>query len=64
MNAKAKNGEALINRKELTRFSNIEEEGVKRTKVVPFLLNGELKKMEFLILEEKIGLRMPNKMGS
>ncbi len=44
VNAKAKNGESLIKGKELTSFSNTEEEAVKLTKVVPFLLEDELKK--------------------
>jgi putative intracellular protease/amidase len=41
---KAKNGEPLIKGKELTSFSNTEEEAVQLTKVVPFLLEDELKK--------------------
>jgi putative intracellular protease/amidase len=44
VNVKAKNGEPLIKGKELTSFSNIEEEAVQLTKVVPFLLEDELKK--------------------
>jgi putative intracellular protease/amidase len=44
VNVKAKNGEPLIKGKELTGFSNTEEEAVKLTKVVPFLLEDELKK--------------------
>jgi putative intracellular protease/amidase len=44
VNVKAKNGEPLIKGKELTSFSNTEEEAVKLTKVVPFLLEDELKK--------------------
>jgi putative intracellular protease/amidase len=44
VNVKAKNGEPLIKGKELTSFSNTEEEMVKLTKVVPFLLEDELKK--------------------
>jgi putative intracellular protease/amidase len=44
VNVKAKNGESLIKGKELTGFSNTEEAAVKLTKVVPFLLEDELKK--------------------
>jgi len=44
INAKAENGQPLIKGKQLTSFSNTEEEGVKLTKVVPFLLEEELKK--------------------
>jgi len=44
VNVKVKNGESLIKGKELTSFSNSEEEAVKLTKVVPFLLEDELKK--------------------
>jgi putative intracellular protease/amidase len=41
---KAINGEPLVKGKHLTGFSNTEEEAVKLTKVVPFLLEDELKK--------------------
>jgi len=44
-NVKAKNGESLIKGKKITSFSNIEEEAVGLTKVVPFLLEDELKKL-------------------
>ncbi len=44
VHVKAKNGEPLIKGKALTSFSNTEEEAVKLTKVVPFLLEDELKK--------------------
>ena len=44
IHAKAKNGEPLIQGKHVTGFSNTEEEGVKLTQVVPFLLEDELKK--------------------
>jgi putative intracellular protease/amidase len=44
VNVKAKNGEPLVKGKELTGFSNTEEEAVKLTNVVPFLLEDELKK--------------------
>ena len=44
VNVKAINGEPLIKGKELTGFSNTEEEAVQLTKVVPFLLEDELKK--------------------
>lgn len=44
INAKAENGEPIIKGKQLTSFSNTEEEGVQLTNVVPFLLEDELKK--------------------
>ena len=44
INAKAENGEPLVKGKYLTSFSNTEEEGVKLTQIVPFLLEDELKK--------------------
>ena len=42
VNAKAENGEPLVKGKHITCFSNTEEETVKLTKVVPFLLEDEL----------------------
>ena len=42
---KAPNGEPLVKGKEVTGFSNTEEEAVKLTNVVPFLLEDELKKL-------------------
>ncbi len=44
INVKAENGQPLVKGKHLTGFSNTEEEAVKLTKVVPFLLEDELKK--------------------
>jgi putative intracellular protease/amidase len=44
VNAKAENGQPLVKGKHLTSFSNSEEEAVKLTKVVPFLLADELEK--------------------
>lgn len=44
VNVKAMNGEPLVKGKHLTGFSNTEEEAVKLTKVVPFLLEDELTK--------------------
>ena len=44
VNVKTKDGESLVKGKELTSFSNTEEEAVKLTKVVPFLLEDELTK--------------------
>jgi putative intracellular protease/amidase len=44
LNVKLPNGEALIKRKNVTGFSDTEEAAVKLTKVVPFLLEDELKK--------------------
>ncbi len=42
VNVKAINGEPLVKGKELTGFSNTEEEAVQLTKVVPFLLEDKL----------------------
>ena len=44
INAKAENGQPLVKGKHLTGFSNTEEEAVKLTGIVPFLLEDELKK--------------------
>jgi len=44
VHVKAINGEPLVKGKQLTGFSNSEEEAVKLTKVVPFLLEDELTK--------------------
>ena len=44
VNVKAANGEPLVKGKHLTGFSNTEEEAVKLTDVVPFLLEDELTK--------------------
>jgi putative intracellular protease/amidase len=44
INVKAKNGEPLVKGKNLTGFSNTEEEAVKLTQVVPFLVEDELTK--------------------
>lgn len=44
VNVKAVNGEPLVKGKHLTGFSNTEEEAVKLTDVVPFLLEDELTK--------------------
>ena len=45
INTKAENGQPLIKGKHLTSFSNTEEEALKLTYVVPFLLEDELKKL-------------------
>ncbi|HUX55168.1 MAG TPA: type 1 glutamine amidotransferase domain-containing protein [Williamwhitmania sp.] len=45
MNAKLPNGEPLVKGKEITGFSNTEEEAVQLTKVVPFLLENEMTKL-------------------
>jgi len=45
INVKAPNGEPLVKDKEVTGFSNSEEEAVKLTKIVPFLLEDEIKKL-------------------
>jgi len=42
---KAPNGEPLVKGKEVTGFSNAEEEAVQLTKVVPFLLEDELRNL-------------------
>jgi putative intracellular protease/amidase len=44
VHTKLENGEPLVKGKQLTSFSNTEEEAVQLTKVVPFLLEDELKK--------------------
>jgi putative intracellular protease/amidase len=43
LNAKDENGDALVKGKKVTGFTNTEEEAVQLTKVVPFLLEDELK---------------------
>ncbi len=43
LNAKDNTGEALVKGKKVTGFTNSEEEAVKLTEVVPFLLENELK---------------------
>jgi putative intracellular protease/amidase len=45
IHAKSENGQPLVKGKQVTGFSNTEEEGVKLTKVVPFSLEDELKKL-------------------
>ena len=45
VNAKLPNGEPLVKGKEVTGFSNTEEEAVQLTKVVPFLLEDEMMKL-------------------
>jgi putative intracellular protease/amidase len=45
VNVKAENGQPLVKGKKLTGFSDSEEEAVGLTKVVPFLLEDELKKL-------------------
>lgn len=44
VNVKAANGDPLVKGKQVTGFSNTEEEAVQLTDVVPFLLEDELKK--------------------
>ena len=44
LNAKDKQGNALVNGKKVTGFTNSEEDAVELTAVVPFLLEDELKK--------------------
>ncbi|MBC6109792.1 type 1 glutamine amidotransferase domain-containing protein [Pedobacter fastidiosus] len=45
INVKTADGEPLVKGKEVTGFSNSEEEAVKLTDVVPFLLEDEFKKL-------------------
>ena len=45
VNVKAENGHPLVKGKKVTGFSDTEEEAVGLTKVVPFLLEDELKKL-------------------
>jgi len=45
INAKAENGQPLVKGKKITGFSDTEEEAVELTKVVPFLLENELKNL-------------------
>lgn len=45
VNVKAPDGEPLVKGKEVTGFSNAEEEAINLTKVVPFLLEDELKRL-------------------
>lgn len=45
VNVKAENGQPLVKGKKVTGFSNTEEEVVGLAKVVPFLLEDELKKL-------------------
>lgn len=45
INVKAQNGDPLVKGKNVTGFSDTEEEAVKLTDVVPFLLEDELKKL-------------------
>lgn len=45
LHVKDENGDALVKNKEVTGFSNTEEEGVQLTDIVPFLLEDELKKL-------------------
>jgi putative intracellular protease/amidase len=45
LKVKAPNGEPLVKGKRVTGFSNTEEDGVKLSDIVPFLLEDELKKL-------------------
>lgn len=45
VNVKTENGQPLVKDKNVTGFSNTEEEAVKLTDVVPYLLEDELKKL-------------------
>jgi len=45
LKVKAENGEPLVKGKEVTGFSDTEEEAVGLTKIVPFLLESELQKL-------------------
>ncbi|MEJ6980121.1 type 1 glutamine amidotransferase domain-containing protein [Pedobacter sp. P351] len=43
LNVKSRDGEALVNGKNVTGFTNTEEEAVQLSRIVPFLLEDELK---------------------
>lgn len=45
IHVKSENGEPLVKGKQVTGFSNTEEEAVQLTEVVPFLLEDEMKKL-------------------
>lgn len=45
IHVKSENGDPLVKGKQVTGFSNTEEEAVQLTKVVPFLLEDEMKKL-------------------
>jgi len=45
IHVKAENGEPLVKGKQVTGFSNSEEDGVQLANIVPFLLEDELKKL-------------------
>ena len=45
LHVKGENGEPLVKGKEVTGFSNTEEEAVQLTEVVPFLVEDELKRL-------------------
>jgi len=45
INVKDENGNSIVKSKKVTGFSNSEEEGVKLTKVVPFLVEDRLKEL-------------------
>lgn len=45
LNVKAPDGEPLVKGKKVTGFSNSEEQAVKLTEIVPFLLEDEMKKL-------------------
>ena len=59
---KDENGEALVKGKTVTGFSNAEEEAVQLTKVVPFLLEDEFKKLGEHTATDPIGVFTQNRM--
>ena len=52
LNVKTPNGEPLVKGKQVTGFSNTEEDAVKLSDIVPFLLEDELKKLGGLYSKE------------
>ncbi len=57
INVKEENGEPLVKGKKVTGFTNTEEEAVKLTDVVPFLLEDELKAKVAITQKVTIGHR-------
>lgn len=61
VNVKSENGQPLVKGKNVTGFSDTEEEAVGLTKVVPFLLEQELKKLGAHYTKGKTGDHLYNK---
>ncbi len=58
LHVKDESDDPFIEGKKVTGFTNSEEEAVQLTKVVPFLLEDELKRKGGIYSKKKIGLRM------